>query len=445
MTRLLRAIRAAACLLLVPLLLAAWPQPARCDDGSRFAGPAESPHEEAPPPAPGILDLVELHGFMEERVGSRLQSSPQERRASIRETRLQGEGAFNGEHVQVKLKGDVWHDGVTDRMEGDLREAWASFRVSDALDVKAGRQVLSWGTGDLVFLNDMFPKDWVAFYTGRDSEYLKAPSDSIKVSAYSGLGNLDLVYTPLFAPDRFITGERLAYWNDAAGALLGRDARMDYRAPNRAFDDGETAARLHGTWGAAELALYGYWGFWKTPSGQDAAGHQSFPRLAVYGGSVRGPLGPGIANMEAAWHQSTEDESGRDPRIANFELRYLVGYAQELDRELTASAQYYVEQTLQYGGYRASLSTGRPRDEFRHVLTLQMTQLLLGQDLELTLQACWSPSDHDAYLRPKARYRFTDKLSGEAGANLFSGDHAWTSFGQHRKDSNVYTGLRYSF
>ncbi len=445
MKRLGHAIWAAARVTPVLLVLAFWPADARCENPSLAAVSAESSLGEAPPPAPGVLDLVELHGFVEERVGARLQRNPQERRSSISETRVQGEAAVYGDHAQFKLKGDVWYDGVTDRVEGDLREAWASLRVSERLDVKAGRQVLSWGTGDLVFLNDLFAKDWVAFYTGRDSEYLKAPTDGVKVSAYSDAGNLDLVYAPLFTPDRFVTGERLSYWNDATGSLGGNASRMDSRAPNRAFDDGEAAARLHGTWGAAELALYGYWGFWKTPSGQDTAGRQIFPRLNVYGGSLRGPFGPGILNLETAWYQSTQDESGRDPAVANSELRTLVGYAWELARELNASVQYYVEQMLDYGRYRESLSSGRPRDEFRHVLTVQLTQLLLGQDLELSLQACWSPSDHDAYLRPKARYRFTDRLSVEAGANLFSGDNSWTSFGQHKKDSNIYTGLRYSF
>ncbi|MFW6031595.1 MAG: hypothetical protein ACOC9T_03300, partial [Myxococcota bacterium] len=32
------------------------------------------------------------------------------------------------------------------------------------------------GTGDLVFLNDLFPKDWRSFLLGRDLDYLKAPS-----------------------------------------------------------------------------------------------------------------------------------------------------------------------------------------------------------------------------------------------------------------------------
>ncbi|WP_288372311.1 hypothetical protein [uncultured Marinobacter sp.] len=79
-------------------------------------------------------------------------------------------------------------------------------------------------TGDLVFINDLFPKDWVSFFIGRDVEYLKAPSDALKVSAFSSWANLDLVYTPRFDADRFIDGRRLSFFNTGQGRLTGRNA-----------------------------------------------------------------------------------------------------------------------------------------------------------------------------------------------------------------------------
>jgi len=64
----------------------------------------------------------------------------------------------------------------------DLREASMSLRPTDDLDVRLGRQILTWGTGDLVFINDLFPKDWNAFILGRDEDYLKAPSDAFRLA-----------------------------------------------------------------------------------------------------------------------------------------------------------------------------------------------------------------------------------------------------------------------
>ena len=105
----------------------------------------------------------------------------------------------------------------------DVRQAVIILRASDWLDVRAGRQVLTWGTGDLLFLNDLFPKDFVSFFVGRDDEYLKAPANALRLTFYSSLVNLDLVATPVFEPDRSITGERLSFFRSRHGCARERD------------------------------------------------------------------------------------------------------------------------------------------------------------------------------------------------------------------------------
>jgi hypothetical protein len=105
------------------------------------------------------------------------------------------------------------------------------------MDLKIGRQILTWGTGDLLFINDLFPKDWNSFFIGRDEEYLKAPSDGIRVSLYTKLINLDIVYTPRFDADRFIDGRRISYWNETLGRRAGRDAPVKAIIPDNWFSD----------------------------------------------------------------------------------------------------------------------------------------------------------------------------------------------------------------
>jgi hypothetical protein len=103
-----------------------------------------------------------------------------------------------------------------------------------------------------------------------------------------------------------------------------------------------------------------------------------------------------------------------------------------------------VEQLLDYGAYENSLSGTPARDEFRHVITLQLTQLLMNQTLELCLAGYYSPSDKDAYLRPKISYDLTDSIILETGANIFVGKEDHTFFGQFENDTNVYAAVRYS-
>ena len=163
------------------------------------------------------------------------------------------------------------------------------------------------------------------------------------------------------------------------------------------------------------------------------------------GPGARGQIGPGIGNIELAYYQSVDDESGTDSRINNSEIRYLVGYTQDIGKDSNVGIQYYVEQMTDYGEYRKSITGDSARDEYRHVITLQLQKLLLNQNLELSLSGYFSPSDRDAYLRPHIRYKYTDHISLEAGANIFLGEESHTFFGQFKDNTNIYTAVRYSF
>jgi len=389
-----------------------------------------------------------VHGFLETRFGPRLQADPnQSKDATLGEARLQLETEKYWDAGTLDLKADFLLDGITEEAEIDLRLARFTFSPLSSVDVRAGRQVLSWGTGDLVFINDLFPKDWVSFLSGRDVEYLKAPGDALRLGWFNDLFNLNLVYTPRFDPDRFIEGKRLSYWNAGLGRVAGEENRIDAREPDDWFDDDEIALRAYRNFSGYEAAVYSYFGYWKSPAGQDpVAGDYLFPKLTVYGASLQGPLGAGIANIEVGYYDSREDRSGDDPLINNSELRLLLGYEQELATEFTGSVQYYLEQMQDYSAYEAQLPAGaKARDKNRHLLTLRLTKLLLNQDLTLSLFTFYSPSDEDIYLRPKVSYEINDDWTVESGGNLFFGEHRHTFFGQFEDNSNWYLSLRYSF
>jgi len=329
----------------------------------------------------------------------------------------------------------------------DLRRANISFMATDFLDIKVGRQILTWGTGDLLFINDLFPKDWNSFFIGRDVEYLKAPSDSIKGSIYTDWVNLDLVYSPRFRPDRFIDGSRISYWNEGLGRRTGRDVPVEPDVPEDWFAEDEWAFRLFRTLAGYELAAYAYSGYWKSPAGTNpTTGEATFPQLNAYGASLRGNLSKGIAHAEMGMYDSKEDREGLNPWIRNSELRLLLGYEQEVARDFTVGAQYYLERMLDYGAYIASHPSGiNMADQDRHWVTLRLTRLLLSQNLNLSLFTFYSPSDQDAYLRPSARYKIDDHWIVEVGGNLFTGKDDHTFFAQFEKNSNLYASMRYSF
>ena len=438
------------------------PPPAKKDEpalpsglGEPVAPPAAKPGEKPPEAKKSPLPF-DLTGFWELRGGVRTQNDPHEKGASLGESRLHLQADKAVGETSFRVTGDLLYDMVetnprVDLEEGrgvfDLREAYVSLRPVPFMDIKIGRQVLTWGTGDLVFINDLFPKDFNAFFIGRDVEYLKAPSDALKVSFFSDAANLDVVYTPRFDADRFIDGRRLSYFNPLLGRQAGRDAVVDPETPAAWFKDDELALRLYRNIGAVEVAAYGYHGFWKDPVGFDPVRRRAtFPDLAVYGASVRGPLGKGIGHMEAGYYDSMDDRPGDNPFVPNSQVRFLAGYEQDLAQDFTAGVQYYLERTTDFDALRRTAPAGQPQpDENRHLLTLRLTRLLWNQNLELSLFTFYSPSDNDAHLRPHAKYKIDDHWSVEGGANVFFGSQQHTFFGQFENNSNVYVGVRYSF
>ena len=392
---------------------------------------------------------LNLHGFYELGAGGRLYRDPLlGRDMTLREGRARFElSDFVGE-TRWSVKTDLYADGVEDKQRIDLREALLDFRVGDNVDVRLGQQVLTWGTGDMLFLNDLFAKDWQSYFSGREDEYLKAPSTSARVSYFTDVANLDLVWTPEFTSDRYIKGDRFSYFSPMTGEQMAApDGRIRPVTRDRWGRESQWAARLYGTHEATEWAFYAYRGYWTQPVGMDARGEAFFPRLDAYGASIRAPLAGGIANAEIAWYEGS-DSRGDNPAIPNDQLRFLVGYDRELLPNFNAAVQYYLEWTQDYAALTSSWPIPNGRylpDEFRHLLTLRLTQRLRQDNVTLSLFTYWSPSDEDYFIRPSVNYRIDDAWTLTVGGNLFGGNKVHTFFGQFEDASNLYARLRYSY
>lgn len=405
---------------------------------------------------PASDNLGEITGFWELRLGSRLQEDPLQDKATLAETRLQLAYDRFGQSIGLRVVADLVYDDLEDEHQPDLdvgegwldvRELNAFFSVTDNLDIKLGRQILTWGIGDLLFINDPFPKDFQSFFLGREENYLKAPSDAVKFSLYNDVANIDLVYTPQFDADRFIDGSRLSFFDNQQGQRAGGNDILQVAQPDASFSDDEVALRLYRNLKGYELAAYIYSGFWKSPAGFDTpSGRVIFPQLKVYGASVRGDVAGGITTAEIGFYDSAEDTNGRDPLIRNSELRVLFGYEWEVSRDLNMGLQYYLERMLDYDEYRKTLLAGSDKlDENRHLITFRVTHLAARQKLRLSVFAFYSPSDEDGYLKPALSYKLHDNVTIETGANAFFRNHQHSFFGQFENNSNLYVSVRYHF
>ncbi len=419
-------------------------------------GRPEKPTEHMEVDVPSVWDALEVGGFYELRYGRRVTDFRAYRNTTLGEARLQVDAEWSGDWADVNLTTDfvvdqVLNDRAVDFEDGegwiDLREATILLRPFETLDLKIGRQILTWGTGDLIFINDLFPKDWNSFFVGRDDEYLKAPSDAVKASLFWRGFTVDAVYTPRFDSDRFVDGRRLTFFDPMIGGVKSSPTPVDVIKRDEYGEDWEGALRVSGQVKSFEWAGYAYKGFWKSPMGFDPViGKAIFPELNVYGASLRGPVGGGIAHGEIGFYDARDEGAAIDPFLPNSEWRFLVGFEREIIPDLTGNIQYYVEHVSEYDNYLATLPLGLPaKDENRHLITLRLTQLLMNQNVTLSLFNFWSPSDEDGYLRLRVGYKVSDSWKIEGGANGFYGSDISSFFGQFQDNSNIFISVRTSF
>jgi len=386
-------------------------------------------------------------GFVEAGLGSRVSRDPAvASRNTLEELRWQLQSDWQAGTATISFKGDAAYDGITASLEGDLRELTAAFPIGSKLDVKIGRQVQTWGTGDLVFLNDLFPKDFQSFFAGHDDEYLKAPGNAVRLTWFSSPVNIDFVWMPEFEPDRYLTGERFSFFSPLAGSNIAPQPPLNAIEPRRSFSNGELAIRLFKNFAGKELAVYLYDGFFKQPTALTAEFEPTFASMTALGASLRQPMGRGIVNFEFSLYTSNDDRNGSNPLLPNGQLRLLAGYEWEAMPNFTVGLQYYLENTLDYN----ALIDNSPfpdleADEYRHVLSNRLTYRTGRDKHTWSLFTFYSPSDNDFHLRPAYNYRHDDQWNLSAGANLFGGDQPQTFFNQLRDASNVYLRLRYNY
>jgi hypothetical protein len=390
-----------------------------------------------------------IHGFLQANYSARLTGlQPPTSEGGdflFGEERFQLRLDKSGEKGRLFIRSDFFHDAVANRPDLEVREAYADTSIGVS-DVRVGRQLLIWGTGDYLFINDVFAKDWGAFFSGRPVEYLRVPQDAAKLDLSAGGISAEIVAMPFFQADKLPSRDRFSQFDPFSGA-----ARTT-QEPGMRYGNTEWAARIYGSAGGFDTALYLYHGFFRMSALQPNSMTtptlvtETFPRLAVYGASTRGNALGGVVSVEIGYYDSLLNRDGLDSAIPNSSFRYLMGYQRQLWEDFTVGLQYYGEVMMQYSAYRTSVPTGFPfQDQHRQLATVRLTQFFWNQTLRVGLLAFYSPTDQDYYLIPEVRYSISDNLWVSATGNIFGGRRPTTLFGQLDANDNLAVTVRYEF
>jgi hypothetical protein len=388
-----------------------------------------------------------LHGFVQGNYSRDTETdNPDGGDYKLSEERVQLRLEAAADPFRLFIKGDAYHDNIDKHSIIELREGYADY-TSEKWDARIGRQVITWGVGDLLFINDVFPKDFEAFFSGRPMEYLKKGIDGAKVGLYPGFVNFEFIVITSFEPNNYPDPSRFWMFDPMAG-ITNRETQDPYKD----FHKAETALRVYRDVAGFDTSLYYYQGFSRQPSMMPDNPLTPtkltlfYPELSVYGASVQGRALSGVLSFETGYYDSRQDRHGTDPMIPNSQTRYLIGYQRQLWEDFTLGLQYYGEYMQDYSAYVQNLPFGFPQDKrLQQLASVRLTQFMIHQTLRLSFFAFYGLSDGDYMLNPEVKYNLTDAVWIAVGGNVFGGGKPWSQFGQFAKDDNVYTQLRYEF
>ncbi|HAM50967.1 MAG TPA: hypothetical protein DCP92_09875 [Nitrospiraceae bacterium] len=398
------------------------------------------------PPVTSAAD-ISLHGFLQGNYSvDTTSSNPDGGDFKLAEERLQLKLDASKDPFHLFIKADGWYDHVGEGWDSELREGYIDYMASK-WDTRVGRQVITWGVGDLLFINDVFPKDYASFFSGQPLEYLKKGVDAAKVGIYPGFASFEFVAIPFFTPDTFPSPNTFWLFDPLPGVTNRATEK-----PAVTLENTQIALRAYRDIAGFDASLYFYRGFWGQPSllpdnlTMPTKLTLFYPKLSEYGASLQGRALDGVLSLEAGYYDSGENRSGTNPIIPNSQTRFLIGYQRQIWEDFTIEVQYYGEYMLNYSNYVNNLPQGFPEErQLRELATVRLTQFLMNQTLKLSFFAFYSPSDGDSMLNPEIKYNFSDHVWAALGANIFGGGNRATQFGQLRKDDNTYVQVRYEF
>jgi len=365
------------------------------------------------------ISPVTFNSHFRARLGQWLANSNHPSSWSAQSAMLRLGADYHDDRYQLDFKMDLNYSAADNVLSGDVRTLALKFDLADlgtdsallnSLGLKVGRQSLSWGVGDFVFINDLFAKNWQAFFDGSDIQYLKQPNDALKLSYYGNTVGLDVVYLPQSNSDILIVMPPQAI-----------------RSPS----GGTTNARLYFSDQQTDFALYASDGVSSSPVMRN--GQMRYAKRRSLGASAVMPLASGLLKFELGryWDEFVTNHSIENDKAS--QRRYLIAYEFELRPRLTLTLQAYQENDV---------------DDFamddRQLVTAQFSYLSQDSLWNSQLMSFYSPNHHDNYLRLTSTYRHNDHLSLTFGANTLAGEPQ-SFFGRLSTYDNAYLRVTYYF
>lgn len=345
-----------------------------------------------------------------------------------------GAGAFISANM-------VYNSLLKDRSGLQVREAYM-WCGNDRWDLRAGRQIITWGVADGLRVTDIIsPMDYSEFLA-QDYDDIRIPVNGLRLRYMRDRWNLEVVAVPV-ASFFELPVDDANPWS-VAPRDMGVPVVMDMGAePATKLENMEFGTRLSMFLSGVDFSLSALRTWNKMPvfstsfDGTNLVATGHYRRMTMLGADVSVPLGQFVLRGEAAQYfdEAQTPAAGTDvPRSGS--LNALLGIDWYAGNDWNVSAQYSYKFIEDY----SALMSGH---EHTHMGTLRISKSLINNTLSLQTFAYMDLSDGGIYNRFTADYALNDQMHVMLGYDLFHADKGM--FRMYADNSEWWLKLKYSF
>lgn len=382
---------------------------------------------------------VGVKGFVDTYHAMRTES-PNDMMAS--RSRVRGELMMKYNKVGTFASANLIHNAIVGAKTGlHIRECFVTY-ADDNWDIRAGRQIITWGVADALRLTDIIsPMEYTEFLAD-DYDDIRVPVNGLRARYSRSSWSAEVVALPISSFYILPTDD------DNPWSINLPDATLPYiintgNEPQKRIVNGEIGGRLMFFMSGIDFSFSALRTWNKMPvfttnvvnDTLSALGH--YKRLTMLGADISVPISKIVLRAEVAEYldEAQTPVFGTDVQCAN-SLNALIGIDYYAGNDWSLSAQYAHKSIASHS---ALISTYKNSG----TATVRIAKELLNNTLTVQTFAYIDVTCGGIYNRLSADYAVTDQLHCIVGYDLFSADKGM--FAMYADNSEVWLRVKYNF
>ena len=381
---------------------------------------------------------IQLNGFVDSYHALQLQS-PRQIMSSRTRLRLEMRADY-GEASLYSSMNLAYNSLLKDQTGAFLREAYFNY-AGNFLEVKAGRQIVTWGVADGLRITDLIsPMDYTEFMAN-DYDDIRVPVNAVDLKIPGERVSAEVVFVPV--PEYFVMpmGEDNP-WN----MPVPERARMDLSGtPAKRIKNSEVGGRLRFFLEKLDFSLMALHTYNKSPVTVASYNPKTdsilikgvYESMNVIGGDVSIPAGEIVIRGEVAAYfgEPIALKNSMDYwRRSSFNA--LLGIDWYAGDNWTIMAQYMHKVIMDY---REALGT----EQNSSMITARVSKEILNNTLKLSVYGIFDVDNVGFYIRPAADYLLNDQITLSLGGDILGGRRG--TFKTYEKNTQIWVKGKYFF